>query len=166
MQLSSTTSGLQLIPDGKAGTIATLKLMSRLVRAGKKTLPVRLTALALVKGEAQKDWLKEARNLHAFVRDKIRYVRDINNVETLHTPEKILELGQGDCDDKSVLLASLLESIGHPTRFVAIGFAPDHYDHVFVETKIGNNWIACETTEPVEMGWSAPRVKSRLVIFN
>lgn len=127
---------------------------------------MRETALDLTNGQRQKDWSAEVRALHSFVRDRIRYIRDIRGVETLHTPEKILDQEQGDCDDKSVLLASLLESIGHPTRFVAIGFKPGTFSHVFVETKIGDKWIALETTEPVEMGWRPARIVNSMIINN
>jgi len=140
--------------------------MGRLTKDAKKTLPIRQTALYLVNGERQKDWTEEVNRIFEFVRDRIRYVRDVRNVETLQTPEKTLEFKQGDCDDKSMLLAALLESIGHPTRFVAIGFKPGHYAHVYVETKIGANWIGLETTEPVDMGWQPKGVVSRLVYFN
>lgn len=154
------------IPSGKEGTIATLKVMGQMVKAGKKNPVIRHLAMSLVKNNGQKDWAGEVRDIHAFVRDSVRYVKDVRGIETLQTPEKTLELGQGDCDDKSVLLASLLESIGHPTRFVAIAFEPDNYVHVFVETKIGPHWIAAETTEPVELGWYPPRKHYRLVFFN
>src|SRR5574340_1000732 len=140
------------IPSGEDGTRATLKLMSGLVKAGKTALPIRQLALSLVHRNGQKDWYGEVRDLHQFVRDHIRYVKDIRGVETLQTPEKTLEIGQGDCDDKSTLVAALLESIGHPTRFVAVGFN-GQFAHVLVETKIGNKWVAVETTEPVELGW-------------
>lgn len=141
--------------------------MRGLVREGKKALPVRMAALSLVKSNGQKDWYGEATDLHRFVRDQIRYVRDVVGVETLQTPDKTLEIGQGDCDDKSVLLASLLESIGHPTRFVAVGLRqPNQYEHVYVETKIGPNWIPSETTEPVALGWEPKGVKARLIIYN
>lgn len=140
--------------------------MGGLVRAAKKSLPVRQTALSLVNGNRQKDWSAEVKALHAFVRDNIRYLRDIRGVETLQTPDKTLEFGQGDCDDKSTLLAALLESIGHPSRFVAIGFAPDTYQHVYAETKIGDKWVSLETTEPVEMGWEPKGVRARLIFFN
>lgn len=153
MARTPTTAQLMAIPSGEEGTRQTLKLMSGLVKDGKKSLPVRLLALRLVENNQQKNWLGEVRNIHAFVRDRIRYVKDIRGVETLQTPEKTLEIGQGDCDDKSTLVASLLESIGHPTRFVAVGFRGAGFAHVLVETKIGNKWVAVETTEPVELGW-------------
>ena len=157
---------LQAIPDGKEGTIATLKIMKELVKAGKKSLPVRSLAVSLTNGTASKDWFGELKKLHAFVRDRIRYVRDIRDVETVQTPDATLAIGAGDCDDKSVLLASLLESIGHPTRFVAIGFKPDDFAHVYVESRVGTSWVPLETTEPVEIGWSPSGVVSRLTIFN
>lgn len=162
---TATTSTLQALPEGRAGVEETLKQMRLLVRNGKKALPIRMTALTIVQTQGQKDWVGEVRALHAFVRDQIRYVRDIRGVETLHTPEKLLEIKQGDCDDKSVLLASLLEAIGHPTRFVAISLIPGKFCHVYVETKIRNSWMPLDATEPVDIGW-APKFSEKLVIHN
>lgn len=160
------TATLQAIPDGKAGTVATLKVMREVTKAGKTSLPVRNTALSIISALPQKDWFNEVKLLHKYVRDQVRYVRDIRGVETVQTPDVTLKLKAGDCDDKSVLLASLLESIGHPTRFVAIGFAPDDFVHVYVESRIGTGWIPLETTEPVEIGWAPRNVVSRLSINN
>lgn len=157
---------LQAIPDGPEGVYHTLKIMRQLAREGKKSPIIRQLALSLVRGNHQKDWVGEVKNLHAFVRDKIRYVKDIEGVETVALPEITLQLEQGDCDDKSVLLASLLGSIGHPTRFVAIGFKPRQFSHVFVETKIGDKWIPLETTEPVSIGWTPKGVVERHTIHN
>jgi len=157
---------LQEIPNGNAGTLETLKIMRKLVKDGKTSLTVRNLAASLVNGARQKDYAKEARIIQRYVRDSIRYVRDINGVETLHTAEKILEFGYGDCDDKSVLVAAMLESIGHPTRFVAMGINGSDYCHVYVETKIGNAWVGVETTEPVELGWTPKKQTSRMIINN
>lgn len=86
------------------------------------------------------------------MRDSVRYVKDIRGVETLHTAERILEQRQGDCDDKTVLAASLLESIGHKTRLVAVGFGKRGYCHVYPEVLINGEWIAVECTEPWPLG--------------
>ena len=98
--------------------------------------------------------------------ERIQYVRDIRGVETLQTPLVTMKIRQGDCDDQSVLLAALLESIGHPTRFVAIKqnfFGP--YVHVYTETKIGPKWIPLETTEKMRAG--APmNYSTRMVVNN
>ena len=159
-------SQLALIDSGPQGVLQTLRRMRDIVRKYKIALPVRITAMKIVRSLPQKAWSAEARALFRFVRDEIRFVRDVRGVETLQTPDKTLELRAGDCDDKSMLLAAMLESIGHPTRFVAVGFQPNHFEHVYVETKIGNDWIALDPTEPVDMGWSPKRVVSRMVVYN
>lgn len=154
MHLTPTTAQLSLIPSGKAGILDTLKAMSRFVKDGKKTMPVREAALSITQPCQQKDYACEVRAIHAFVRDSIRYVQDIQDVETVASPEKTLEYRAGDCDDKVVLLCALLAAVGHPTRFVAVSFEPGVYSHVYAETLIGDRWIPLETTEAVEAGWS------------
>lgn len=144
--------------------------MRRLVRDAKKTLPVRQTALLIVQNIPPKNWYREVSEIWQFVTNNIRYVRDVNGVETLQTPEKTMEFGQGDCDDQSVLIASLLESIGHPTRFIALGFGPLNYQHVFAETKIGNKWMPVETTEDWPLGYIPEHIRQRIarrkVVYN
>lgn len=154
------------LSPGKAGTVQTIKLMRRLARKGKRSLVIRRLALKLTRELAQKNWLAEVHALHRFVQFRIRYVKDIRGIETVHTPERTLEQGQGDCDDKSILLASLLESVGHPTRFVALAFADGSYRHVLVETKIGTGWISLDATEPHPTGWVPPGVLKRIVVYN
>jgi len=138
--------------------------MRQLVNAGKKSPVVRQLAVSLTKGLIQKDWDSEVNTLYKFVRDRIRYVRDINGVETLHTPEKILENAAGDCDDKSILLASLLESLGYRTRLVAVGFRKNSFSHVYPEVLHNNNWVSLETTEPVDMGWKPKNIVTSLIL--
>jgi len=111
----------------------------------------------------EKDFAGEVRALHAWVRDSIRYANDINEVETLKTPDLILSSAQGDCDDKAILLATLLESAGHPARFVAVGFQPDDFSHVYVESRVGDRWLPLETTEQVAAGWSPEGVVTRMI---
>ena len=125
-----------------------------------KTHPkVRELALKLTRNIPQKAYSEELRALSGFVRDSIRYTRDINGVETVQTPLKTLEYGAGDCDDKATLLAALLESIGFETRFHAMGFKPGDVSHVLLECELNGQWIALETTEPVQMGWLPPNIR-------
>lgn len=154
------------IPSGVEGIRATLRMMGNLVAKGKKNIVVRQMAAKLTSKLRQKDWMGEITVLHKFVRDNIRYVRDIRGVETIHSPEQILLQEYGDCDDKSLLLASLLESIGHPTRFVAVGKERNKFCHVLVETKVGDKWLPLETTENVLAGWTPQGVKSRMIYHN
>lgn len=158
-----------LVPSGAAGIKATLQAMSRMVLAFKKDPGVRELASQLVRDLPQYDAAGEIKALHAFVRDHIRYTGDIAGVETLQTPKVTLQTGVGDCDDKSTLLASLLESIGRKTRLVAVGFRPGGgYSHVLVEVRSGKSgrWVPLETIKPVEAGWQPAGIKRRMVAHN
>lgn len=155
------------IPGGAAGTKATLKIMRRVIRKYKAALTIRLLAQKLTRKLPQKNYTSEARAIHHFVKNRIRYVRDIRGIETIQTPIQTLKLGSGDCDDKSVMVASLLEAIGHRTRLVACGFhRPKNYSHVFVQTKIGNKWVSVECTEPWPLGKAPPNITTRLTLSN
>lgn len=148
-----------------AGTRETLKQMRELVRKYKTHPLVFLLARKLIEGLPQKAFTEEAKAIHKFVRDEIRYVKDVHGVETLQSPDKTLQLRAGDCDDKSTLTASLLQSIGHPVRFVVVGNEPGRFSHVFVETKIRNKWYPVETTEPWKFGEVKRKAKYRGVYF-
>ena len=167
---SSRKATIGFIPDGPEGIRQTLNLMKSLVRKYKAFLPIRQLAVQITNHLPNKDWRQEAAAIQSWVRNNIRYVRDITDVETLHTPEAILQIRAGDCDDHATLTASLLESIGHPTGFFALGFAPNEYDHVYAITRIGKwyaaPWLSVETTEPVGIGWRPTGVVSTMVVFN
>lgn len=155
------------LPSGAEGTHATLRVMRDLVHRYKRAAPIRETALDLIADLPPKDWRAELRAVFAFVRDRIRYTRDIRGVETVQTPAATLDIGQGDCDDKATLLAALLESIGTPTRFVAVGYrAPEQFSHVYLEARAAGAWIPLDATMPVEVGWKPRASVARFVLPN
>lgn len=160
-------SFLGSLPPDSAGTHATLKLMSRLVKQYKRDPMIRDMAVSLVSGIRQRDWTGEVRAIYEYVRDNIRYTRDVSGVETLQTPPVTMDLEAGDCDDKSTLLAALLESVGHPTRLVATGYrTPQSYSHVYVESLIGTKWVPLDATVDRPFGWEPRAPVSRMVVFN
>jgi transglutaminase-like putative cysteine protease len=147
-----TQATLQAIPDGPAGTRATLQVMARLIRQGKKNPEIRDKALTLTRHLRDKDWVREAKAIFHFVRDRIRYVQDVYGIETISEPGITLRTGQGDCDDKAVLAGALLQSIGHPVKLVAVAFDGGPFSHVFVETLVGPAWVPMELTESLPFG--------------
>jgi transglutaminase-like putative cysteine protease len=165
-----TVATIQGLPDGPEAVPQTLRLMRNYARAAIRSpdQTVRNQALGIVQNVAARNYSGEVNALQQWVRDQIRYVQDPTDsdggIELVQTPEKTLELGQGDCDDKSTLLASLLIAIGHPARFVAVGFNGDAFSHVLVESKVGASWIPLETIIPVQAGWYPPGVTSRYVL--
>ena len=161
------TYTLSGIPEGVEGVRATLGVMRSMAREYKTNPRVLSTARSIVASMPGKDYVREAAALQNWVRSNIRYTQDVYNVETLQTPAATLALRHGDCDDQSVLLAALLNAIGHPARFVAVSFAPDLFEHVYVEAKINGAWAPVETTEPVAFGetpWAAEEVVSSMIV--
>ena len=65
-----------------------------------------------------------------FVQKNFNYLNDPLAFEYFKTPQESFKSNSGDCDDSSILLSSLLQSIGLQTRFV---FVPGH---VFVQVKL------------------------------
>ena len=133
--------------------------MAKVVNDSKRRPVVREFARRLVQHLPGKDRIAEIKAAFYFVRDEVRYIRDIRGVETLHTPEKILQTMAGDCDDKALLIAALLESIGFQCRFIGVGFTAGHISHVFTQVMNNGKWINLETTEAWPMGSSPPGIK-------
>lgn len=160
---SNISFNLSGLPDGPDGVAMTLAAMRKSVKQSKTNPDIRLLAESIIGNVPAKDYKAEATAIHDFVHNNIRYTMDINEIETVKTPELILQTGQGDCDDMAALSAALLESIGHPARFVAVGFNTKGFTHVYVETKIGNKWLASDCTENNGFGWFPPNVVLRMV---
>ena len=74
--------------------------------------------------------LCNAKALFYFVQKNFHYLNDPLAFEYYKTPQESLRSATGDCDDASILLASLLRAIGIETRFVLVP------RHVFVQAKL------------------------------
>ncbi|MBT6774577.1 hypothetical protein HOA91_04355 [Candidatus Woesearchaeota archaeon] len=90
-----------------------------------------------------------AKAMFYFVQKNFNYLNDPLAFEYFKTPQESLKSDSGDCDDSSILLSSLLQSIGLQTRFV---FVPGH---VYVQVKLSeavsaykteDDWINLDTT--------------------
>lgn len=147
--MPSHTASLQYLPEGAAGTRATLKAMAAYVREYRKNLRVRELALSIVRDVGgHKNFKGAAAAICEWVKSHIQYVRDINEVETVQTPLVTLDYRQGDCDDQATLMAALLEAVGFNTRLRAIKLDPGGaFEHVVAEAQIDNSWVPLETTE-------------------
>lgn len=141
----------------------TLNIMRNLVKKARSDPQMIAFAHSIISGVPEKDDRAIIERVFRWVRDSITYRSDPNDVETLRTPERLIRDGYGDCDDKATLLSALLEALGYKTRFMVIGFAPDTFEHVYNEVLRGETWIALDSTEAVEVGWS-PLDESRPIL--
>jgi transglutaminase-like putative cysteine protease len=112
------------VPKGPRGTMASADLIANLIREGARDFYVRQKAIEIFReaGAAPKDRWAEVCALFNWVRNNIRYRRDIFRTELLHTARRMLELQAGDCDDMTILLGAMLISTGHPVRLALTGF--------------------------------------------
>ena len=158
------------MPTGYAGTIQTIEHIKELIRQGSKDFYVRQKAIDILLQNAvkPKDYLAEIDAIFRWVQRNIRYTKDPFQVEVLHSARRMLELRAGDCDDMTILLGSMLKSIGHPVRLVVAGFdlqRPDQYSHIFMEVLCKNQWIPLDATMPFRMGWSPPSAVRKVFLI-
>jgi len=72
------------------------------------------------------------------VRDQIKYVNDPRSHDYWAPANETLKIRAGDCDDKAIILSSMLEAVGGTTRI----YLTD--THAFVAVYIGNGTKATE----------------------
>jgi len=119
------------------------------VKAGSRDPAVRKKAVELAQractgpldmgSMSNENLLAVAEALYLFVRDKIAYVTDPAG-GYFQAAAKTLEVGAGDCDDQSILLAALLASIGLDPVLVILP------EHVYVELQVGENHLPMDPT--------------------
>lgn len=129
------------VGDGIRGNLDTVRLMRQIARLRSRHPLVRELALRIlqVAGVQSQNYYDEARAIGDYVRNKVRYVRDIQGVETLIDPVTLIDQlrrgeAQGDCDDMSLLIAALLLSVGHSPYFRIVKYRKDApgYSHIYV----------------------------------
>jgi transglutaminase-like putative cysteine protease len=158
---------LRQLPSGVAGTRQALAEMAAFVQRDSTDLGLRNFALQIVDSAAGHDFQGEMQRLFAYVRDRITYRRAPVGTQLVADARRTLQMGVGDCAMKSVLLATLLATIGHPSQFVILSFDGDDYQHVFIEALVSGHWVALDpTNEQARLGWAQSAVQvDRYQIF-
>lgn len=108
------------------------------IRAGDPL--IRQLALNILQqyGVASHHFVDEALAIGDYVKNKVRYVRDPENIEYLTDPLKMVKMiqadrAQGDCDDMALLTATLLLAVGHQPFFRAVRYDQSlgNYNHIY-----------------------------------
>jgi len=123
----------RVVPNARMSD--TLGAMRRLANEGKKDLEVRRLVEQINAQVAEGDYASELLAIYYWVKQNIRYMRDIAGVEFLKTPRKLLETRSGDCDDIATLLAAMFMAAGNSVQFTIASFRPGapSFSHVYVE---------------------------------
>ena len=88
-----------------------------------------------------------AEKIYLYVRDNIKFIDDIENVETLQYPDITIKNGFGDCDDMVILEGALYRSIGYPIALIVIQMTGnDDYNHIYMAVYTNDGWKICDAT--------------------
>jgi hypothetical protein len=136
------------IPPGTPGIRRTAEQMARFVRSDCRNQAVRTVAESIVSGCEGHDFTGEIEALFRYARDRVVYRRDPVDTERVSGAMGTVRSGVGDCDDKVVLLATLLCAMGHESRFVIISQSGGDWDHVYLEVRTAQGWQAADPTNP------------------
>jgi len=90
------------------------------VRKRKTNPQIRKIASQLVSHKSPSDMMGQILEIFRFVHEEIKYIKDPYGIEHISDPIETLYVGAGDCDCKSLLLLTLLESIGYKCYMVFI----------------------------------------------
>ena len=145
------------LADGSAGLAQTVATMRYLVDHNKSDPAMVEVASGMIWLVPSRDQHAEAAAILAGVSGAVRYQHDVLGVETIATPQTTLARRAGDCDDQSVLFATLCEAVGYPTRFVVAGYnIPPIPEHVYVQVNLDGEWLDADPTENHGLGWAPP----------
>jgi hypothetical protein len=133
--------------------------MEKMIRDGVKDPLIRETAIGIVRGLPGKDYLGEIFRIYNWVKQNVRFTRDPVSLELLQSAMRTLKGKVGDCDDYTVLLSTLLQSLGHATRIKTIATRACEYHHVYPEVKYRDEWIPLDATQKqASLGWEPPNI--------
>jgi len=136
------------LPYGVYGNESTIRVMRGEAHKYKGHPAIRGLALKILSYYSipSQNHLEEAAAIGAYVQEKIEYAKDPVGIEQLHSPLYMLEQIQrgesrGDCDDMSLMIATLLLSIGIQPYYRAIRYrtTAGPYNHIYVVVK-ESNW--------------------------
>ena len=101
----------------------------------------------------ERDTRRLARAVQKFVQRTIKYFRE--QPERWASPLRTLAWRIGDCDDKAVLISSILRGFRVPMRLKCLRFRlPDgrKVSHVDPQAKLDGQWAALESVRPYPLG--------------
>lgn len=145
---------------GTMGILQTVKFMIIQKEKYRKNPMIRKLALLITKNINKK--YNQARAIYNYILKKVKYKSDIIDVETIQSPLITLKYGGGDCDDLSLLAASLLESIGIKTVYVITSYDDLHYTHIYLYFYLNDKKLPFDLTIK-RFNYERPYKKKRLL---
>jgi hypothetical protein len=143
------------ISSGDVGADETARVIRGLISQGRRDPVVRSRALTILRarGVPEHKPLADIEALYSWVKRNLRYVRDPNQIEYIQTARRALETLSGDCDDYTVLLGSMLESIGFPVDVKVIARRGRRsFHHVYPVANVDGFQVGLDASMPIPFG--------------
>ena len=160
---------------GARGTEGRLQIIADKIVEGSRDPVIRRVATEILTGMGgngqpwavgEKDWEGEIRAIFAFVRRNVRYTRDPPDLDFYQRARRILQTKAGDCDDMTIILGSLLMTVGYPTRFKVVAVrppgapTPPDFNHIYllvgVPPRDPQQWVPLDASVNKPPGWEPP----------
>lgn len=140
---------LRGIPSGRAGAMATARVMAELAADYRTSPMVRNAAAEATRGVNHRDQKAMAEAIRLYVERHVEYRKDPEGVELVQTPEVTLSNRIGDCDDQATLVAAMLGSVrvGHIGFALAKLHGQTGYGHVLAVIRVADQWVPLETIQ-------------------
>lgn len=111
-------------------------------------------------GIPERDEVRIARGVQLVAQKGIKYFREFP--ERWQSPARTIAWRVGDCDDKSILIATMLRSFRIPVRLKFVRFTkneivngkavPIRVAHVYPQAYLKGRWTAIESVQPWPLG--------------
>ena len=153
-----------------SGIKDTLKRMGNIIEVGSKNNEIRKMAVSAMAGSMPGSLKRDhAIMIFDYIRNLIRYVDDIDQIETLQDALLTIHNGFGDCDDMTIALGSLLKAVGFPVGLVAVQMKEfNDYNHVYLVCYTSEGFIFFDATNKTQpAGWQLPdiAITKRLIML-
>lgn len=158
------------IAPGEAGIFQSLTAMVLAARKERVDPTVRAKVHELTASCAPTDQACKAAALYSFVKSRLDYVPDPEDIEAVGLASyhlaNVAAFGrsEGDCDDGAVLLATLGAAAGFPVRYAVASFRDDlELHHVWTEFRVNGKWVNLDTFRSERLQSEPTRILYRVV---
>ena len=138
------------------------------INVGKRDQVIRRIAASVIKSLPPRQWDISAKALFEWTRKNVRYTLDPAGVELFQKASRSVDIGIGDCDDQTIVLGSLLQSVGVPVRLRVIGLkGRDKFQHIYLlfglPPHAPQKWTPLDPSRPEAAGWELPDAERGLL---
>lgn len=133
---------ISTVGDGIVGNIDTVEVMKKMAREYSRHPLVKRYATNIIDycKVPSHHYLEEARCIARWVQTHVRYLKDPVGTESLTAPDMMIRMlteqgyTMGDCDDMSLLIASMLYAVGIRCKFRCVRYQAKSgpFNHIYV----------------------------------